>query len=62
MRLKNYLTKNGINDAFIDVKSEGGMMRGTVKYTKTIDILPFGLYKYQYNFDNTDSPAGFLMK
>lgn len=62
LRLKNYLAKNGITDAFIDVKSNGGMMKGTIKYTKTIDILPFGLYKYQYNFDNTDSPMGFLMK
>lgn len=62
LRLKNYLMKNGMSEAVVDVKSEGGMMKGTVKYTKQIDVLPFGLYKYQYVFDHTDSPTGFLMK
>ncbi len=63
IRIKNYVVKSGINDAVIDVQSvNGGMMKASVKYNRQIDILPLGLYKYNYAVDHTDSPAGFLMK
>jgi len=33
-----------------------------VTYTKKVPILPLGIYTYNYVFDNTATPAGFLMK
>ncbi|MCU0239470.1 MAG: hypothetical protein MUC29_08515 [Pyrinomonadaceae bacterium] len=61
-RILNYAEKSGVQNAIVEVKSDKGMMKGTIKYTKEIDVLPFGIYKYQYVVDHTDSPVGFLMK
>jgi len=49
-------------DAFIEIKPVGSMIQAHVVYTKPIDILPFGLYKYSYNFDYLARPTGFLLK
>jgi len=49
-------------DAFIEVKQVSNFMQARVAYSKQIDILPFGLYTYQYNFDYTAAPSGFLAK
>ena len=49
-------------DAFIEVKQNGKNLSAHVYYTKTINILPFGIYKYNYVFDQTVTPTGFLLK
>ena len=48
--------------ALIEVKQSGSVIQAHVKYTKKVSILPFGLYKYNYQFENTATPTGFLFK
>ena len=45
----------------IDKIAEGAM-RAHVTFTKQIEILPFGLYKHNYNFNHSAQPTGFLTK
>ena len=49
-------------DAFMDVKQNGNVITARVTYTKQVNILPFGIYKYAYHFDHTATPSGFLLK
>jgi len=49
-------------DAVVDVKQTGNALTAHVTYTKEVNILPFGMYKYVYKFDHTATPTGFLMK
>lgn len=49
-------------DAVIDVKQANNAITAHVSYTKQISMLPFGLYKYNYKFDHTATPTGFLLK
>jgi hypothetical protein len=49
-------------DTFVDVKQVNNVIQARVKYTKHIDMLPFGIYSRQYQFDQTVSPSGFMMK
>lgn len=49
-------------DAYLEVKQNGKTLQARVYYTKSINILPFGIYKYNYVFDQTVTPTGFLMK
>jgi hypothetical protein len=48
--------------AVIDVKNNAGVLTARVTYSTQVNILPFGLYKYNYNFDYTATPTGFLTK
>ena len=63
-RLRNYGNDYGVPaNAFIKVdKIENGGLRAQVKFAKEVELLPFGLYKYNYEFDHTASPTGFLTK
>ena len=47
---------------YIEVKMVNGVVQARVYYTKMVSLLPFGLYDYQYQFDHTATPAGFLFK
>ncbi len=49
-------------DAFIEVKQVKTVVQARVAYSKQVEILPFGLYTYDYEFDNTATPTGFLLK
>lgn len=49
-------------DVTLDVKQSGNIVTARVAYVKQVDLLPFGIYRYQYNFDQTATPTGFLMK
>lgn len=54
---------NGVPaDALIDVKQNGNVITAHVAYSKPVNILPFGIYKYNYQFDHTATPTGFLLK
>ena len=55
--------QNGLpEDAVIDVNAQKGVIQAHVVYSQQVNILPFGLYKYNYNFDYTAVPHGFLTK
>lgn len=49
-------------DVFIEVKAANNSIQAHVAYTKEVPILPFGIYNYQYEFDHTATPTGFLTK
>ena len=55
-------TENLPPSAIIDVKRAGNALRAHVVYSQQISILPFGIYVYDYQFDHTATPTGFLMK
>lgn len=49
-------------DAVIEIKPSGNMIQARVVYSKGVDMLPFGLYKYDYRFNHTAAPVGYLTK
>ena len=49
-------------DTFIEVKPVNGIVEAHVVYSREVNMLPFGLYKYQYNFEHHARPVGYLMK
>lgn len=49
-------------DVLIEVKQNGKVLEAHVFYSQTVNILPFGIYKYEYVFDHTATPTGFLLK
>ncbi|MCA1589909.1 MAG: hypothetical protein LC730_02525 [Acidobacteria bacterium] len=50
------------NDAFIEIKPVNGVVQAQVIYTKQVAVLPFGIYKYNYEFNHLAKPVGYLMK
>ena len=50
------------SDAVIEIRPAGGAIQAHVAYTKSIDMLPFGLYKYNYQFNHVAAPVGYLTK
>ena len=62
-RIKKALANNGIPlNAFMEVKQLNGLLQARVAYSQDVDILPFGIYTYHYQFDHTSTPTGFLSK
>jgi hypothetical protein len=49
-------------DAFIDIRPEKGVIMAQVAYSRKVGMLPFGLYEYDYKFDYTARPVGYLLK
>lgn len=61
-RLQRAFVQNNVpSNALMDVKQAGNSLTARVAFTKPINILPFGLYKYNYVFDYTATPSGFLL-
>jgi hypothetical protein len=56
------VNNNVPSNALVEVKPFNNIVRAHVSYTKQVNILPFGIYKYNYRFDNTATPTGFLFK
>ncbi|MCV4783208.1 hypothetical protein OFM36_27595, partial [Escherichia coli] len=50
------------SDAVIEIKPTGKFIQARVAYQKKVDLLPFGLWKYNYVFDYTAVPQGYLLK
>ena len=48
------------DDVFIDVQENNKTISARVYYEKSVPLLPFGIYDYNYVFDHTASPSGFL--
>ena len=49
-------------DAVVEVKMSGNSLTARVAYVNKVNILPFGIYRYDYVFDHTATPSGFLLK
>jgi|SRR5215203_3934066 len=49
-------------DAFIEIKPVNGIVEAHVVYSREVNMLPFGIYNYEYNFDYLARPVGYLMK
>jgi hypothetical protein len=46
--------ENGVpGNAVIEVTELNNSLKAHVKFTKEINLLPFGLFRYRYEFDNT---------
>lgn len=50
------------SDALVDIQPGQGHIWAHVSYQKPVNMLPFGLYKYDYKFDYTATPTGYLLK
>ena len=50
------------DDAFVEIKPVNGVVEAHVAYSRQINMLPFGLYKHNYNFDYVAKPTGYLLK
>jgi uncharacterized protein involved in high-affinity Fe2+ transport len=50
------------SDAFVEIKPVNGVVQVHVVYTQPVNMLPFGMYKYNYNFDYNARPVGYLLK
>jgi hypothetical protein len=49
-------------DAFVDIKPVNGIVEAHVAYSRPVNMLPFGLYQYSYDFDYVAKPTGYLLK
>ncbi len=49
-------------DAFIEIKPAGTVVTARIIYSKQIAMLPFGIYKYKYDFNYMATPTGYLLK
>lgn len=50
------------DDAVVEINANKGVVQAHVAYTKEVNMLPFGIYRYQYEFDHTAMPNGYLIK
>ena len=49
-------------DALIDIRPNQGHIAAHASYQQPVNLLPFGAYKYNYQFDYTAVPQGYLLK
>jgi hypothetical protein len=62
-RIQRAATDNNIPaDMVLEVVQSGPTITAHAAYMKPVNILPFGIYRYNYQFDYTAIPAGFLLK
>ncbi len=62
-RVQRAAVENKIpTDAMIAVTQQGTVIQAHVAYEIPVSLLPFGIYKYKYKFDDTATPTGFLLK
>lgn len=50
------------SDAVIEIAADKGKITARATYLQPVNILPFGIYKYNYKFDYTATPQGYLLK
>lgn len=49
-------------DAVIDIRVGEGPIRAYAAYQQPVNMLPFGLFKYNYKFEHTATPRGYLLE
>ncbi len=55
--------ENGIPpEAVIDIKPTKTVITAHVAYSKSVSIVPFGIYDYTYEFNHVAAPTGYLLK
>ncbi|CAN5769194.1 hypothetical protein BH24ACI3_BH24ACI3_07870 [soil metagenome] len=55
--------ENGIPpEAVIEIKPTNAVITAHVVYSKPVNIVPFGIYDYTYEFNHLAAPTGYLMK
>ncbi|MGI8670462.1 MAG: hypothetical protein ACR2J3_11570 [Aridibacter sp.] len=60
-KLNNAAVSNNLpSDAYINVTEKNNVITARVFYVKKIPVLPFGIYEYDYIFDHSATPNGFL--
>lgn len=60
-RIQQSANRNNVpSNAIIDVKSKANVVTARVAFNREVNILPFGIYRYIYNFDHTATPTGLL--
>lgn len=61
-RVQRAITVNQIPaDALVNVTMKGNVIQAHVSYIKPVPMLPFGIFNYNYVFDHTATPTGFLL-
>lgn len=61
--IQNAVRDNNVpSDAVVEIVPSGAAIQAKIAYTKQVPMLPFGIYKYKYNFDYTAVPKGYLLK
>lgn len=53
---------NTPSDAVVSIEPAQGVVHAHVSYTKQVSLLPFGLYKYNYNFNYYATPSGYILR
>lgn len=62
-KIQKAIVNNDIpTNALVEVKPTKDSISARVAYSKQVPILPFGLWTYNYQFDHTATPTGFLLK
>ena len=49
-------------DALVEIKPAGTVVQAHIVYSKQVSMLPFGIYKYKYDFNYLATPSGYLLK
>jgi len=49
-------------NAVMEIKPSQNGIQAHVAYTQPVNMLPFGIYKYDYRFDYVATPVGYLTK
>lgn len=47
-------------DVIIEIKPVNGVVTAHAVYSEDVSILPFGIYKYKYEFNHFANPTGYL--
>ena len=62
-RVQESISNNGLPaDTLVEIKQVKSVYQVHATYTQPVRVLPFGIYTYNYHFDQTAVPTGFLLK
>ena len=62
-RVQKAVSDNNLpSDTVIEVKQVGIAVQARAAFTQKVPMLPFGIYSYDYKFDYTAVPSGYLLK
>jgi hypothetical protein len=62
-RVQDSIYNNSLpSDTFVEVKQVQNVYQVHAVYTQPVHVLPFGIYTYNYHFDKTIVPSGYLLK
>ena len=59
-RVKGVIARSGFPGATVQTKEVNNVVQAHVTHTQKINLLPFGLYQYDYVINHTATPSGML--